>query len=187
MKKCRYCHEELGDQNNICPVCGKKQAISPVFIVIIVIVLFAVLVAIFGSDMSETTDTNNDKKDEAEKVSSDVSDSEASADKDLDDSVPTEYRNALSKAETYSDLMHMSKQGIYDQLVSEYGEQFSVEAAQYAMDNLQVDWKTNALEKAKDYQETMQMSKAAIYEQLVSEYGEKFTAEEAQYAVDNLN
>ena len=103
-----------------------------------------------------------------------------------DTSVPKEYRNALEKAKSYSDMMHMSKQGIYDQLTSEYGEQFTADAAQYAIDNLDVDYKANALEKAKSYQDTMNMSKSAIYDQLISDYGEKFTAEEAQYAIDNL-
>ena len=95
-------------------------------------------------------------------------------------------KNALVKAKSYSDLMHMSKRGIYEQLTSEYGEGFTAEEAQYAIDNLEVDYKANALAKAKSYQETMHMSKSAVYEQLVSEYGEKFTAEEAQYAVDHL-
>ena len=98
----------------------------------------------------------------------------------------TEYKNALKKAESYSKLMHMSKQGIYDQLTSEYGEQFSADAAQYAIDSIQADWNANALAKARSYQNTMNMSKNAIYDQLISEYGEKFTAEEAQYAIDNL-
>ena len=97
-----------------------------------------------------------------------------------------EYQNALKKAESYSRLMHMSKQGIYDQLTSEYGEKFPADAAQYAIDNLNVDYKANALEKAESYSKTMHMSKQGIYDQLTSEYGEKFTAEEAQYAVDNL-
>ena len=44
---------------------------------------------------------------------------------ETDDSVPTEYKSALAKAESYSEIMHMSKAGIYNQLVSEYGEQFS--------------------------------------------------------------
>ena len=103
-----------------------------------------------------------------------------------DEKVPTEYKNALRKAKSYSDLMHMSKAGIYDQLTSEYGEKFSPEAAQYAMDNLEVDWNKNALEKARSYQDSMAMSPDAIYDQLTSEYGEQFTPEEAQYAVDNL-
>ena len=101
--------------------------------------------------------------------------------------VPAEYTAALKKAESYSKIMHMSKQGIYDQLTAETGEKFPAEAAQYAVDNLKADYKANALEKAKSYQKTMSMSNDAIYEQLTSEAGEKFTPEEAQYAVDNLN
>ncbi len=103
-----------------------------------------------------------------------------------EDSVPREHKSALKKAEQYAKTMHMSKEGIYDQLTSEYGENFPKEAAQYAIDNIEFDWKANALEKAKSYAESMDMSDSAIYDQLVSEYGEKFTAEEAQYAVDNL-
>lgn len=98
-----------------------------------------------------------------------------------------EYKNALKKAESYSNMMHMSKKGIYDQLVSEYGEGFAADAAQYAIDNINADWNANALAKAKSYRDTMSMSKNAIYEQLVSEYGEQFTAEEAQYAIDHLD
>lgn len=104
-----------------------------------------------------------------------------------DTSVPKEYRNALHKAENYSKMMHMSKQRIYDQLTSEYGEKFDAEAAQYAIDNIKGDYLEAALKSAKNYQETMNMSKDAIYDQLTSEYGEKFTAEEAQYAIDNLD
>lgn len=101
--------------------------------------------------------------------------------------VPVEYASALTKAEQYSDIMHMSKAGIYDQLTSEYGEQFSAEAAQYAVDTMTADWNANALAKAKDYQNTMAMSPDAIHDQLTSEYGEKFTAAEADYAIAHLN
>lgn len=104
-----------------------------------------------------------------------------------EDSVSFEYKNALKKAEVYSDMMHMSKKAIYDQLTSEYGEQFPADAAQYAVDNLNANYKENALAKAKTYQEEMSMSTSAIYDQLVSEYGEQFTPEEAQYAIDHLN
>ena len=101
--------------------------------------------------------------------------------------VPVEYSSALTKADIYANQMHMSKAGLYDQLVSEYGEQFSAEAAQYAVDNVQTDWNANALAKAKTYQNEMAMSPAAIHDQLTSEYGEQFTVEEADYAIANLN
>lgn len=98
----------------------------------------------------------------------------------------TEEKNALKKAQQYSSKMYMSKARLYEQLTSEYGEGFTAEAAQFAIDHVDADWYANALETAKNYQENMSMSKSRIYEQLVSEYGEGFTAEEAQYAVDNL-
>lgn len=100
--------------------------------------------------------------------------------------VPKEYQSALNKAYIYSDTMYMSKAGLYDQLVSEHGENFSKEAAQYAVDNVIADWKENALNKAILYQNSMSMSPNAIYDQLISKHGEGFTKEEAQYAVDNL-
>jgi len=99
---------------------------------------------------------------------------------------PTEYKNALKKAQSYSDTMYMSKQGIYDQLVSEYGEDFEDDAAQYAVDNVKANWNANALAKAKSYADTMNMSKQGIYDQLISEHGEQFTKEQAQYAIDNV-
>lgn len=104
---------------------------------------------------------------------------------DQEESVPKEYKSALRQAKSYSEMLHMSKVGLYNQLTSEYGGQFTAEAAQYAIDNVDADWNANALEKAKVYEE-MALSPSAIYDQLTSEYGENFTPEEAQYAVDNL-
>lgn len=106
---------------------------------------------------------------------------------DEDGNIPTEYKSALKKAKSYSDMMHMSKAGIYNQLTSEYGEKFTAEAAQYAIDNVEADWSNNALKKAESYSDSMHMSKAGVYDQLVSEYGEQFTEEEAQYAIDNMS
>ena len=81
----------------------------------------------------------------------------------------------------------MSKQGIHEQLTSEYGEKFSQEAANYAMDNIEANWNENALKKAKSYQEDQDMSPEAVREQLTSEYGEQFTPDEANYAINHLN
>lgn len=106
--------------------------------------------------------------------------------KDTSD-VPAEYRSALTKAESYSGMMSMSKAGVYDQLTSEYGEGFSAEAAQYAIDNINADWNANALEKARTYQDDMAMSPNAIHEQLTSDYGEQFTQSQADYAIEHLN
>ena len=41
--------------------------------------------------------------------------------------------------------MHMSKQGIYEQLTSSYGEKFNSNDAQYAIDHLKANYKENAV------------------------------------------
>lgn len=102
-------------------------------------------------------------------------------------SIPAEYKSALSQANTYANSMDLSKQGVYDQLVSEYGGKFNPEAAQYAIDNVKADWNVNALEQAKTYQNDMSLSPAAVRDQLVSKYGGQFTEAEADYAIQNLN
>lgn len=115
---------------------------------------------------------------------------EAKAQKEAEEAaknVPAEYKSALSQADSYANIMHMSKRGVYDQLVSEYGGKFSVAAAQYGRDNVKADWNANALSQAKTYQDTMHLSPAAVRDQLVSEYGGKFTAAEADYAIQHLN
>lgn len=134
-----------------------------------------------SSDESITVEDRDNIKVEGTK------DIEAEDDIKIEENIPIEHKSALKKAQMYSDTMSMSKVGLYEQLTSEYGEKFTEEAAQYAIDNIEADWNENALKKAKTYQETMSMSSSAIYDQLISEYGEKFTEGEAQYAIDNLD
>lgn len=100
--------------------------------------------------------------------------------------VPKEYKVALKKANDYLSFMPFSKQGLFDQLTSEYGEKFPADAAQYAVDNVKTDWNKNALRAATTYRNKMHMSRAGIYDQLISEYGDRYTASEAQFAVDHL-
>ena len=97
--------------------------------------------------------------------------------------VPTEYKTAVKKAKQYANTIHMSKEGLRTQLVDI--EKYSQEAADYAVDNADIDYSKQAIEKAKQYQETIAMSPEAIRTQLVDI--EKFTQEEADNAVANLN
>nr|WP_270550110.1 Ltp family lipoprotein [Clostridium perfringens] len=185
-----------------CPGCGakNKKAIykRPWFIILAIIIILG---AVGGSSHDKSKVANNETISEVDQnqdkeISNNqggkkevlVKENEEKLEKKevKVEKVPKEYKAALRKAKVYSDTMSMSKAGLYDQLTSEYGEKFSAEAAQYAVDNLNANWKENALKKAKVYQETMAMSPSAIYDQSVSEYGEKFTSGEAQYAVDNL-
>ena len=130
------------------------------------------------SSSENKTDNNSTNKGKSSKESS-TSNNQA---------ISQEYKNALSKGLQYAKQLHMSKQAIYDQLTSSYGEGFPADAARYAVDNMTgVDWNANALEKAKQYYYDMAMSKSAVYDQLTSSYGEQFTASQAQYAIDHLD
>lgn len=100
--------------------------------------------------------------------------------------VSSEFRAALKSAEDYLAFMPFSKAGLLDQLTSEHGSQFPKDAAEYAVENVEVDWKEQALLAAIQYRETMSMSKKAIHDQLTSEYGERFTKKQADYAIANL-
>ena len=203
MKKCKVCSKEIASNAKTCPECGakNKKAIykRPWFIVLAIIIIIG---AVGGSSYEDSTVANNETISEVEQNQDKEISNNQGEEKDVlvkeneekvdekeekvEEEVLKEDKSALRKAKVYSDTMSMSKAGLYDQLTSEYGEKFTAEEAQYAVDNLDVNWKENALKKAKVYQETMAMSPSAIYDQLVSEYGEKFTEEEAQYAVDNL-
>lgn len=132
------------------------------------------------------TDTAVDAEKNEKEENQPVSERKPKTEKKKEPAVPSEHTSALRKAETYAQTMSMSKAGIYDQLVSEYGEKFSKAAADYAMQELKHDWKENALKKAETYSDTMYMSKKGIYKQLISDHGEQFTEEEAQYAIDTL-
>ena len=112
---------------------------------------------------------------------------QASTSSSSSDDSNSEYSAALGKAKSYNSWATMSKKRLYKQLTSQYGEKFTSDAAQYAIDHLDADYKSNALAKAKRYQKLLNKSKSAIYDQLVSPYGEEFTEEEAQYAIDHLD
>ena len=79
--------------------------------------------------------------------------------------------------------MPFSRQGLIDQLTSEYGSQFAIEDATFAVDHIAPDWNAEAVEAAQSYIETIGgFSRQGLIDQLTSEYGSQFTAAEAEYA-----
>ena len=100
-------------------------------------------------------------------------------------STNSEYSAALGKAKSYNSLFHMSKKRMYRQLTSEF-DKFSNDAAQYAIDHLEADYKYNALFNAKNYRKLFNMSKSGLFNQLTS-YIDGFTEEEANYAIQHLD
>jgi len=186
MKICKSCREEINEKATICPNCLTDQRNlfyrHPILTGLFVLILIGIL---RNKSTEESKYTQHVPR---KSYSQDIYRVETETQNDIiKDDVPIEFRNALSKANTYSNFMHMSKKKVYEQLVSSYGEKFSVDASKYAIENVEADWKENALQKAITYQTSMNMSPAKIYEQLVSSYGEGFTKEEAEYAMKNLS
>ena len=187
LKECNICGEEKTKTSNACVKCGSKRPIYKknwfiVLSIIFFITIFPLREEIVQSEvLSSTTTTTEVTIKENSNTGNNINESKIK--KEL---IEEEYTLALEQANSYSDTLSMSKQGIYNQLISEHGGNFTKEAAKYAIDNIQVNWNNNALESAKSYQKTLEMSLDEIYDQLISQYGGQFTKKEAQYAVDNL-
>lgn len=94
--------------------------------------------------------------------------------------------NALGAAQEYLDYSAFSRQGLIDQLSSEYGSGFAVADATWAVSQLKVDWKQQAVRAAKDYLDYSSFSRQGLIQQLSSPYGAQFTLEEATYAVNKI-
>jgi hypothetical protein len=94
--------------------------------------------------------------------------------------------NALAAAQNYLEVSPFSRQGLIDQLSSEYGSGFGVEDATWAVGQLNVDWKQQAVRAAKNYLDVSPFSHQGLIDQLSSPYGSQFTLEEAIYAVNKI-
>lgn len=160
----------------------KKPFYKKVSFWIIAIVLIFIIQAVVGSD-GETADIEKEQSNTTEVAKNNT---EGTKDEEPEEKVSREFENALRSAENYVDIMPMSEKGLYKQLTSEAGEGYPEDAAQYAIDNVEVDYNEQALKSAINYQEIMPMSDDALLQQLTSDAGDQYTTEQAQYAVDNL-
>ncbi|MFW3538033.1 Ltp family lipoprotein [Vagococcus fluvialis] len=124
------------------------------------------------------------EKEEAEKKAREEAEikkqQEEQAKRDAVNNAPREHRNALKTAKDYLNYSSFSKTGLYEQLLF---EEYPAEAAQFAIDNIEVDWNSEALKTAKSYLDYSSFSDSGLYDQLLFE---GFTNEQAQYAIDNL-
>lgn len=100
--------------------------------------------------------------------------------------VSVSKQNALRSAEDYLSFTAFSKQGLIDQLSSEYGAGFPKKDAEWAVAQLKVSWKDQAVKSAKDYLEFSAFSRQGLIDQLSSEYGGQFTYSQAVHAANKV-
>ena len=89
-------------------------------------------------------------------------------------------------AENYLQFMGFSRQGLIDQLSSEYGDQFAVDDATVAVDSLWIDWNAQAVKSAENYLEVMGFSCQGLIDQLSSEYGDQNTIEQPTFGASHV-
>ena len=94
--------------------------------------------------------------------------------------IPFEFNQALDKAQSYVDLMAFSQADLRAQL--EYHE-FSYEAIEFALENVDVDYQAECIEKAESYLGLTSFSEADLREQL--EY-HKFNEEHINVAIEEI-
>jgi len=64
-------------------------------------------------------------------------------------------QNALESAQSYLEFMPFSRQGLIDQLSSEYGSGYPLDVATWAADTVGADWNAEAVEAAASYLDSM--------------------------------
>lgn len=84
-------------------------------------------------------------------------------------------KNALRSAENYLNYIAFSKKGLFEQLKF---EGFSDSEANYAVNNVNVDWNEQAAKCAENYLRYISFSKQGLIDQLIFE---GFTQEQAEY------
>jgi hypothetical protein len=131
----------------------------------------------FPKDAEYSKDTDGDRvADAADAFPSDPSRSK----------ITLAMENALGAAQDYLDYSAFSRQGLIDQLSSEYGSGFNLGDATWAVSQLKVSWREQAVQSAKDYLDYSSFSRQGLMEQLSSPYGSQYTLEEATYAVNQI-
>lgn len=107
--------------------------------------------------------------------------------------VPTmtmSQQNAVKEALSYLDSLAFSRQGLIDQLSSQYGSQFPRADAKFAVEVVEkyysIDWNEQAVKAARSYLDSQSFSCQGLIDQLSSQYGSQFTREEATYGANSV-
>ena len=180
----------------------KKKKTGGIIAAILVVMLLFGCMGGGGKDNSNSADSakTNEPADEEpateepaavpEEVTTEEPAEKDEADVQDDDyaSWTSEQKNAYNAGLSYLEFTAFSKQGLIDQLSSEYGEGYPLEVAEFAVNKIEergeVDWVEQAKRSAQNYLDFSDFSKQGLIDQLSSEYGEQFTIEQATEAVE---
>jgi len=90
-------------------------------------------------------------------------------------------KNAVRSARNYLSISGFSRDGLINQLSSDYGDGYSVADATAAVDSMDIDWNANAARSASQYLSMTGFSCNGLVEQLSSSAGDKYTQAQARH------
>lgn len=90
-------------------------------------------------------------------------------------------KNAVRSAQQYISIQGFSRNGLIEQLSSDYGDGYNVSDATVAVDSMNIDWNKQAVKSAKQYLSIQGFSCKGLIEQLSSSHGDKYTPSQATY------
>lgn len=179
MTTCKECGGELSTKADACPRCGAKvqrtgcAAWGCLAVVTAFVALTMIGVLVDGGSSPSGSSIRTSPA--APGAASGAGPGAASS-----GNLSPAQRNALRSANAYLDMSGFSRQGLIDQLSSEYGDKFSVRDATVAVDNLSVDWNAQAARSAESYLQMSGFSCQGLIDQLSSTYGDKYTVAQAR-------
>lgn len=178
------------EQTNMTQVSEKSGANKPWYkkkrIMIPLILVALIAFAAMGGDDSEN---NSPQASNETSTGTDVQVNEQSAETDesqTDDasSLTKPQQNAVRSAEAYIRMSGFSRQGLIDQLSSEYGDNYNVEDATVAVDSLDINYNEQAKRSAESYLDMSGFSCQGLIDQLSSDAGDKYTVEQARFGAE---
>lgn len=90
-------------------------------------------------------------------------------------------KNAVRSATQYLSMSGFSRNGLIQQLSSDFGDGYNVSDATVAVDSLDVDWNKQAVRSATQYLSMTGFSCKGLIKQLSSGFGDKYTVSQATY------
>ncbi len=97
------------------------------------------------------------------------------------DNLTGPQKNAVRSAKQYISMQGFSRDGLVQQLSSDYGDGYKVADAAAAVDSLNIDWNNQAVRSAKQYLSMQGFSCKGLIQQLSSSAGDRYTVSQATY------
>ncbi|WP_343263226.1 Ltp family lipoprotein [Luteimonas qiangzhengi] len=172
-EKCKDCGNTVSTSASKCPHCGRQLKHVVTGPRILILALAALLVGmIYSSGKADRAEADRQAK--FLQTMQDLGSVGAGG-------LTGPRGNAIRSANQYLSFQGFSRDGLIEQLSSDYGDGYSVADATAAVDSLTVDWNEQAVRSAQQYLSMQGFSCKGLIEQLSASAGDKYTVSQATH------